>query len=855
MTTVVFSKKGVQGRPGAGIYIRGELASPDNLPTAGESGDAYVIGGDLWVWTEGAWTNTGEIRGPQGVAGPKGDVGAKGDAGEQGPQGLQGVPGVKGDRGDIGPKGDAGERGIQGEPGPPGPAGEFPDAPDDGGAYIRVNGAWVQLYAPLALAGDLPDGTVDEPYTATLEASGGRPPYTLGDVLLPPGLGATLSDATVTVAGTPSEEWEGEAHIDLSDSLGTAIRRVLDARVIDPNALFEAEPQPSFNILDSGAVWDGWNRPINEFIAEMFDPLIATGSGYVTRSVIGRDETDTYDILEYDFNPPGATQTILLSYGLHGRETVPVYAAYRLAHYLLNDANAHPHFRYLRDTVRIKMLPSVGIWAGSQVPKVYGNANDTNVSQNFPINREYRPLIDRAGPVYSQAEAVVLRDWLLANLDASFYADWHTDYSWAGQAPTRDVWIFRSRYDPYTTAIIDPLAVRLGERARQKYGVTPNVTVEDGLAYVAHGKYATEVLGIPWFTSEFAETRYGGRFGGSLDVTNQLTTMVNIINAMCRANLRATILADRATASSSFINNLYFPPANLFNDQVNLNWATPALYSRIDSLVAANAGYASVATIGQDSTATHDIKALTLDPGAASKTICLIGGIDSIDGVETPWLLRLAQILAGEASAHGLAALRASTKFVIIPTVNPWGYNANAVDLEAVVLPGLNINLGAVAKSALNAAGARPAHDVGPAATAPEAIAVRNFLTANVPTSAAVIGLGGNFDTGTAVLVSVRRHASANVGVSDLAVTLGNTLLASARPKDFAAATVQLNAAVTRTGFTNGLQAMGYTRGMYVMLTPKGFRRGDENLAGNRPTSSAMIAYLLDLVKGVSELP
>lgn len=120
----------------------------------------------------------------------------------------------------------------------------FPDAPDDGGAYIRVNGQWVQLYAPLALAGDLPDGTVDEPYSATLEASGGRPPYTLGDVLLPPGLDATLSDTSVTVAGTPSEEWGGEAHIDLSDSLGTTIRRVFGMDVVDVPYIGGTVPPP-----------------------------------------------------------------------------------------------------------------------------------------------------------------------------------------------------------------------------------------------------------------------------------------------------------------------------------------------------------------------------------------------------------------------------------------------------------------------------------------------------------------------------------------------------------------------------------------------------------------------------------
>lgn len=204
-------------------------------------------------------------------------IASKGVQGPPGPEGPEGIQGEKGDTGDVTPEAlaardaavDAADAAAQSAadaaaafPGldarvtdlEENPA--FPDAPDDGGAYIRVNGAWVQLYAPLALAGGLPDGTVDEAYSATLEASGGRPPYTLGDVLLPPGLDATLADATVTVTGTPTEAWEGDAHIDLSDSLGTAIRRVLDVRVVDNTPVLLSPPEgfdwtPPVNIYRS----------------------------------------------------------------------------------------------------------------------------------------------------------------------------------------------------------------------------------------------------------------------------------------------------------------------------------------------------------------------------------------------------------------------------------------------------------------------------------------------------------------------------------------------------------------------------------------------------------------------------
>jgi hypothetical protein len=77
--------QGDKGDVGTGLEIVGTVASQSALPATGTTGDAYLIGGDLFVWTGAAWTNAGPVQGP------KGD---KGDTGASGPQGLQGVPGT-----------------------------------------------------------------------------------------------------------------------------------------------------------------------------------------------------------------------------------------------------------------------------------------------------------------------------------------------------------------------------------------------------------------------------------------------------------------------------------------------------------------------------------------------------------------------------------------------------------------------------------------------------------------------------------------------------------------------------------------------------------------------------------------
>lgn len=63
--------RGEKGEAGTGVNILGEKPSQGDLPASGDPGDAWLIGGDLWVWDveNGTWINVGSIQGPQGEAG------------------------------------------------------------------------------------------------------------------------------------------------------------------------------------------------------------------------------------------------------------------------------------------------------------------------------------------------------------------------------------------------------------------------------------------------------------------------------------------------------------------------------------------------------------------------------------------------------------------------------------------------------------------------------------------------------------------------------------------------------------------------------------------------------------------
>lgn len=90
---------GTYGKDGTSVTILGSYNTLAELQAAhptGNAGDAYMVGGDLYVWNGSAWEDVGQIQGPQG---PQGATGPQGPQGETGPQGATGPQGETGPQG------------------------------------------------------------------------------------------------------------------------------------------------------------------------------------------------------------------------------------------------------------------------------------------------------------------------------------------------------------------------------------------------------------------------------------------------------------------------------------------------------------------------------------------------------------------------------------------------------------------------------------------------------------------------------------------------------------------------------------------------------------------------------------
>lgn len=108
--------QGPKGDTGQGLDIKGKVDTTSQLPSTASEGDGYLVAEELYIWTNNAWKDCGQIQGPAGKDGKDGATGPqgpKGDTGATGPQGPQGIQGPKGDTGATGATGPAGKDGTQ----------------------------------------------------------------------------------------------------------------------------------------------------------------------------------------------------------------------------------------------------------------------------------------------------------------------------------------------------------------------------------------------------------------------------------------------------------------------------------------------------------------------------------------------------------------------------------------------------------------------------------------------------------------------------------------------------------------------------------------------------------------------
>ena len=197
--------------------------------------------------------------------------------------------------------------------------------------------------------------------------------------------------------------------------------------------------------------YDYFSMTANEFLALYYDDYVTNPPEgiTVTKTSLGKDSSNQFDIWQYDFCPTNAQRKILLISGEHGYETTSQFG---LAHFLKHvyRIKDKEEFEYIRKYVRIKVIPILNPWAVNQVPREYGVYGGTNPERNFDYDDMWENFTQshdggQAGDRWNKkgdypfqtAETRILAKFTMDNQDSDFYINCHT----GEDSGNRDVWI------------------------------------------------------------------------------------------------------------------------------------------------------------------------------------------------------------------------------------------------------------------------------------------------------------------------------------------------------------------------------------------------------------------------------
>lgn len=287
------------------------------------------------------------------------------------------------------------------------------------------------------------------------------------------------------------------------------------------------ETQPPARKDLEGWFTDAYNLKPDQYLEQFFEPLRLENTNYITRTLLGKDASNTYDIWRYELTPKEYSKTIILSTCLHGNEVTGLIAMMRFLHYLVREYEKYPALSYIRENVRIIYIPFVNPWGVSQLtPRTRYNANGVDINRNFDFHWEeldpngtiqpYQHGYKGTAP-FSEVETRYVRDTVAAFPSAIAYFDFHNT-----GAPTN--------YDFYYVIPKDYKGLEF-DRLVEYFSVgMTNPVVHTNQDYTPNAcNYVYDTFRIPTAHPEWCDVRRGQKLYDSTEITGALAWYSNVI--------------------------------------------------------------------------------------------------------------------------------------------------------------------------------------------------------------------------------------------------------------------------------------------------------------------------------------
>ncbi|MFK7678839.1 M14 family metallopeptidase [Bacillus sp. Wb] len=119
------------------------------------------------------------------------------------------------------------------------------------------------------------------------------------------------------------------------------------------------------------------------FLNAFYEPLRLAEPSYISRTAVGKDQSNTYNVYRYEFTPRNYSKTIILSASTHGNEYTATFALARFLVHLVNDWKNYPQLAYIRKNVRLIVCPMVNPWGFANSKRQNSNLVDLNRNTDY----------------------------------------------------------------------------------------------------------------------------------------------------------------------------------------------------------------------------------------------------------------------------------------------------------------------------------------------------------------------------------------------------------------------------------------------------------------------------------------
>lgn len=431
-----------------------------------------------------------------------------------------------------------------------------------------------------------------------------------------------------------------------------------------------------------------------------YEPLRAEFPANITRNILGKDASGLYDVYEYIFKPDNYEQTIFITAGMHPTEMVTPFALGILLNEIYRNPSKHEGLAYLRNKVKIVVIPVVNVWGANQNPKTvpthYTNSNAVNPSRNFPERWEQivedGPYNVKGSSPASEAETQHIMTVMHREKDElAFYLDLHTGQTW-----TQDTLLYWLEEDNFLRPVLQNIVSMRNDIVRKTLGREPiNETYETQRATGTF--YPWRVLGVPSATIEYGT-------GSTINLDNTQTThYVNLVFNSIHYALKANLKAKRKQAELNEHNKQFISLYNTlsaYNNVVNQVWN----YAQLQTNLYDKLGLTK-SVIGAASGA-YELVKYVHEPAGYKNTVVLCAGKRAHDERKSVTELGFfAYKLMTDSNPH-IVALRNNTRFIFLPVLNPHGHDNGTFNNANGVQPYLNFST----------------------STQPEPVALRSFI-------------------------------------------------------------------------------------------------------------------------------